>query len=382
MPPSPQQPDLHPALEAALSAFTLIADEPVTDQQLLFSLLDDDGKRKPEPILYSPFLPESFKVDLTPLQSLTQHGHFGSLIQDDGRFYSRHRMTITEFLLLFSVLEPQLVLTRQSRQSVPHHSAHRHTKLTPALQLLLWFYYTKGAPIPLITEIFGNLHPTSLYRAVDHVTQCIQTALSDVIRWPTAEERMALHGWTAVCDTAIGYLDGTHCPIQHPIKQGKAYYSSYKHKYTQNYLVAVNPLAIIIYIAGPYPGRENDRGDYNSCSLATDNSEFFSEGEVLLADGGFIGGPGLLVPIHGDVISREEVTEEREDMLLSNDILSEGRVVVEDVFSWLKARARILERVFPRRRSVQAGVFTATCEVYNFIRLLRIKYAVVRRERG
>jgi len=377
MPPSAQRPDIHPTLRAVLTCFSLTAVGPVSDQQILFSVLDDVGIRKPEPIPYSPDLPAPFTVDLSPLSDLTKHGSFVDIAQDDDLFYQRHRVTVTEFLLLLSVLEPHLSLSREQSNSASHPSSHGQAKLTPALQLLLWFYYTKGVPLSLVTDLFNGLHRTTLLRTVKHVTQCIRTTLSDLIRWPTPDERKALYGLTAVCDKAIGYLDGTHCAIRRPSKDSKPYYSSYKHKYTQNYLVAVNPFAVVIFLEGPYPGRANDRGDYNECSLAIHCTQFFSEGELLLADGGFMGGPGLLVPMHADIIIKAESEQKRDDYLLFNEVLSEARVVVEDVFSWLKARARILERVFPGRKGSQYGVFEATCLVYNFTRLLRIQYSTL-----
>ncbi len=100
-----------------------------------------------------------------------------------------------------------------------------------------------------------------------------------------------------------------------------------------------------------------------------------SESEVILADGGFIGGEPLLTPIHADIIKRAESEGERDMLMNFNDELTEGRVLVEDVFGWLKARARILDGRFPRKRERQADVFIATCCVYNFVRLLRMDFA-------
>lgn len=224
-------------------------------------------------------------------------------------------------------------------------------------------------------DLFGGVHVTTLYRSVDHVTQCIISALGDVIHWPTEEERKSLYGWVAVYDKVIGFLDGTHCPIKKPTREAKVHYSTYKHKHSQNFLVVVNPFALVTFIAGPYPGRGNDRSAFNQCSLATNYKQMFSEGEVLVADGGFMRGRQLLVPVHADVISHAESEGEKEDLLLFNEVLSEGRVLVEDVFSWLKARARVLQRVFPRSRRLQRDVFIATCYVYNYIRMLRMEYA-------
>ena len=172
---------------------------------------------------------------------------------------------------------------------------------------------------------------------IDHVSHCIEWTLGGLISWPTAEERKDLYAWVGVYDKAIAFLDGTHLPVSKPTKRPSSHWSTYKQKYTQNYLVCVNPFALVIYIDGPFPGRGNDRGAFNQCSLATNHREFVSEGEVIVADGGFMGGPQLLVPFHSDTIIHAESEEDKLDMLSFNEELSEGRVLVEDVFGWLKA---------------------------------------------
>jgi hypothetical protein len=233
----------------------------------------------------------------------------------------------------------------------------------------------------MVNSLFGHLHVSTLYRTVDHVTHCINTVLGDLIHWPSAKERKDMYGWLAVCDKAIAILDGTHCEIEKPSENQREYHSYYKHKHTQNYLVCVNPFALVIYVDGPYPGRGNDRGLFNQCSLALRPAEFVSEGEVILADGGFMGGEPLLVPVHADTIKRAGSKEEAQMYVDFNDELSEGRVLVEDVFGWLKHRARILSKKFPRKREIQGQLFLATCCIYNFVRMRRIEFAHSEKER-
>jgi hypothetical protein len=178
-----------------------------------------------------------------------------------------------------------------------------------------------------------------------------------------------------VSSNAIALLDGTHCEIKKPAENQKAFYSGYKNIHSQNYLVVVNPFALVIYVDGPYPGRMNDRACWNQSPLAISPSAFLSEGELIIADGGFIGGEGLLCPVDAMTIGRLESKEEQQRLLSFNDEITEARVLVEDVFSWLKARARILGTRFPRKREMQSDVFVATCCLYNFVRLKRIEFS-------
>lgn len=324
-----------PAVAALLAQSAMIVDSPSSNQEMLNSVLEDSGYRKPRPIPTAIDHPPRFNVPYGRVLDLTVHTAVRSVLADETVFFDKHRISITEFLLLLALLEPAIGLTRHSDTAATHEQPHAHTKLNAAEQLLLWLYWTKGAPLSALTDMFGQLHPTTLTRCIDHVTSCIKNTLSHVIQWPTAEERKDLHGWIAVCDTAVAYLDGTHIPISRPTRSPAAYWSSYKSKYTQNYLVCVDPFALITYIDGPFPGRGNDRGAFNQCTLATDYSNYVSNGDVVIADGGFMGGPQLLVPFHSDIITRAESEEEKQNMLAFNDELSEGRVLVEDVFGWL-----------------------------------------------
>ena len=358
-----------------LAEISLWVDAPIGPQQILNSILEENGFRKPPPIPVSTTHPPRFQVDYGRVLDLTQHTVIRSVLSDETVFFQKHRVTITEFLLLLAMVEPAITLARQNTTADLHQAPHVHCKLNPAEQLLLWMYWTKGTPLMALTELFGSLHETTLTRMIDHVSHCIEWTLGVLLTWPTAEERKDLYGWVGVCDTAVAFLDGTHLPVSKPTRNPSAYWSTYKQKYTQNYLVCVNPFALIIYVDGPYPGRGNDRGAFNQCSLATDFRKYVSEGEVIVADGGFMGGPQLLVPLHSDTITHAADEEEKQDMLSFNEELSDGRVLVEDVFGWLKGAARILEGRYRRGKASQAPVFKAMCCVYNFTRMMRIEYA-------
>jgi len=362
-------------VDAIVPALALLEKVPLTPQQILNSILEDHGMRKPSPIPVSVSHSASFAVHYGQLDELVRLPSLQPLIKDGDKFFDLLRMSVTEFLLLHAQLAPTIVLTRKKAQKPATSSANSHPVLSTAEQLLLWLFYTKGQDAAVMGLFFGALHRTTVIRVCNHVSQSIQIALGDVVRWPTPDERKLLRGWFSVCDKAIAVLDGTHCEIRKPTNDESDYHSSYKHKHTLNYLVCVSPFALVIYVSQAFKGRGNDRGAFNRTPLATSPADFVSEGEVILADGGFHGGPQLLCP----VTVTEIAAVRSEDMQLGlagfNDELTEARVLVEDVFSWLKARARILEGRFPQNKKRQRSVFVATCCVYNFIRMKRIAYA-------
>jgi hypothetical protein len=250
------------------------------------------------------------------------------------------------------------------------------TKLNTVEQLLLWLMYIGGSNTKSLRLIFGHLHASSIFRITDHISYCINIELDELIAWPTEEERKATHGMFSIWDKAVAVLDGTHCEIREPTYDERVYYSGYKHKHTQNYLVCVNVLGVIIKVEGPWPGRQNDRAVYNQCSLALHPEQYFSEGERVLADGGFVGGSPLIVPIHSTVMAKMQNEETKEEMKEINREFTSNRLLVEDVFSWLKARAHVLDSRFKRKREHQPEAFYAACRLHNFVRVQRIHYAM------
>ena len=215
------------------------------------------------------------------------------------------------------------------------------TQLTTSDQLLLWLFYLAGNRIPHLSLYFNHLHRSTLHRIIDHVTFCINERLNDMIQWPTSEERQSLHGMMSVCRTAVAVLDGTHCPIQAPSEFTYTYYSGYKHEHTQNYLVCVNYIGMVLSVEGPYEGRHNDRYCFTHSSLCNNKADYLNDDEYILADGGFISGEGLLVPIHNTVINSMTDNHTKRTMTDYNKEFTANRLIVEDVFGWLKQRACI-----------------------------------------
>ena len=179
-----------------------------------------------------------------------------------------------------------------------------------------------------------------------------------------------------MCRTAVAVLDGTHCPIQAPSELTYTYYSGYKHEHTQNYLVCVSYTGMVVFIEGPYEGRHNDRFCYKMSSLCTNKADYLHDDEYILADGGFIRGEGLLVPIHNTVINSMMDDDTKQTMTAYNKEFTANRLIVEDVFGWLKQRACILNTAWPQHLDRQAHIFRAACKLHNFVRVLRIDYAM------
>jgi hypothetical protein len=250
------------------------------------------------------------------------------------------------------------------------------TILSSAEQLLLWLFHISGERVKSLSLHFRHVNSSTILRYSDHVSWCVNTVFGDLISWPTAEQRECLYDMMSMCEKAVAVLDGTHCPIEKPEGLNSLYYSGYKCKHTQNYLCCVDVLGVIVYVEGPFPGHMNDRTVYLQSELHTNPSKLLSEGEMILADGGFIGGDSLLVPIHSAVMEKMQEEKVKDVMEELNDEFTSNRIIVEDVFGWLKGRAHVLNEVYGRHRDRQAEVFYAACRLHNFVRITRIEYGL------
>jgi len=99
-----------------------------------------------------------------------------------------------------------------------------------------------------------------------------------------------------------------------------------------------------------------------------------SPGELIIADGGFIGGSPLICPFHVNDIRSASSVEEQQSMLEFNSELTSNRIIVEDVLGWIKSRAKILGRTYHRKKESQAAVLRAACCFNNYIRTHRVQY--------
>jgi len=125
----------------------------------------------------------------------------------------------------------------------------------------------------------------------------------------------------------------------------------------------------------PTQGKKRSRC-YNRSRLARNHAEFCSADEVILADGGFIGGHPLLCPVHSDTIDKETDYQKQQRMIDFNEEFTSNRLIVEDVFGWLKSRAKVLATKFSRKKETQAALMFAACRFYNFVRRNRQRYAL------
>lgn len=307
--------------------------------------------------------------------SLVNHSNLQITLRNGRRFESIYAMTVAEFIALHARLRPGILSVQSSSEAAGIDVRHSHPILTTAEQLLVWLEYVKATRMGGLMVMFPTVSESTLWRSIDHVTEAINYIWYGNIQWPDQSERAGLHEGFAIEARAVGVLDGTHCEIDMPAVNADAYRAGHKKRYTQNYLCVVNVFGLVIYVAGPFPGATGDRGAWKQCALFADRDSFFSPGEVLLADGGFVGGRYLMCPYHVDDIRRAASTEERDAMVQHNNELSQDRTLVEDAFAWIKQCAPVLGTRFHRYRTRQGEAVFAVCRWWNELRRLRGEYA-------
>lgn len=297
-------------------------------------------------------------------------------------FFRMVRLTLTEFLVIYYELEPYIRHPRRTLSSsinIQHMPTinKSHRILHPADELLLFFYASDNNTPPLLASIF-NIDRTNIAYILDHVTQAIFLCYNKEISWPSKEEREASYGLFSAYHKAIGCIDGTHCRVDVPSNKEleDTMYSGYKHYHTQNFLLVCNALGFIIYVSGPYPGSWNDRSCFLSSVFCSDTCALLSEGELLLADGGFAGEGPLLYPYNKNDLAEAESVEDRKDMECWNEEIVINRSIVEHSNHLVKGRALALQQKWGNTRERQSELFYASARIINRTRRLRMEYSM------
>ena len=226
--------------------------------------------------------------------------------------------------------------------------------------------------------LFNDISRMTADRTADHITRAVNTVWAEEVSWPDAEERQSLYGFFSSYDCAVGVMDGTHCQIEVPVVEEGEYHSFYKNFHTQNYLICADALGFVIYTAGPFGDRDNDRGAFNTRPFVQSDCPLQSEGEVVLVDGGFEG-DGHVLHQFAERELMQLTSEERERIARFNEDFTHNRSPIEHCIHRVKSRAQALARRWPRALSRQAELFTAATRVYNRCRRIRMEHALQHR---
>jgi len=222
--------------------------------------------------------------------------------------------------------------------------------------LLFLVWISHYLPYCLLAALF-SVSTSTIHNILEEFLEIIVIEFSDEIQWPDEQERLELRGKLPGQPMAIGVLDATIHRRQRPgIIQIEAYRGDKKCHFL-NTLTVCDYRGVLIFLDTGFLGRSNDQNCYNNSELKKHPEKYFSQGEKLLADGGFHD-QYLISPIS---TARKEKRPVLKSVSLNHSI---NRIIIENVHAYLK-RFRILHYVSRHEIPKQTLIVTATCLLAN-----------------
>ena len=187
----------------------------------------------------------------------------------------------------------------------------------------------------------------------------LEQVLRDEMKWPTAQERAILCGFTDYFNAPL-LLDCTDCQFMqsHNNEWSDMLYSW---KCTQGFrnMVVIDPKGEIRAVASAPAGWNNDQIFLQCCNFFKRGS--LSNNEFALADGGFTGDDDF--PIHRPFTRAQR--RGNEWMVQYNIELAKHRRIIECVNGILKKKFKILEYPFRWDKKLFPLVFRVCCLIVN-----------------
>jgi hypothetical protein len=299
---------------------------------------------------------------------------------DSAGFYKLTQLQPPEFIELLNIIRPIINVTpiesdsRISDENIVNsinNARPTMRKFQPADRLLCWLIQLTGERDIIMARIF-NSGETTIFRNFKFITSIVNSVLEDEIKWPDQEERKLLYDMFPIYSKAIAVVDGTHCEVKIPgdLDDEDSFYSGYKHKHTQLYLVYIDPHGFFRRIEGPWEGSNVDRGVFTQSEIYTNTKDYLAGDEKILADGGFAGDGPLIFPYNKTDLAKSG--DKKEELQAYNELLTESRSLVEHAIHRLKARATILVGRYPKNKQQQFEIVKAAAILFNWTRRIRI----------
>ena len=149
----------------------------------------------------------------------------------------------------------------------------------------------------------------------------------------------------------------------------------------QKFLAFVNVLGEILKVEGPFRSTAEAPACYGMSEVTQHPELLLSEGERIVADGE-CDDPSI-GHFSQQMIQRQEDAKRKTTLEEFNEEVTANRRLVEEVFVWLRAKAKrvaLRYRRAPNKRAATAA-FTAACQFHNFIKSCRISIALDKSKR-
>ena len=254
----------------------------------------------------------------------------------------------------------------------------RQPKLSPAQRLLHFIMYLKHDNVVRYDAFSWNWSKSSSCDDSIFVASCIEHALPEELRWPTAAERREL-GRTLAMEFlgCLGFIDGTLVEIRCPVDPShRRFFNGRKKIYSLNSTVVVDHNGLFIFVDPGYPGSFHDVNILRQSSLYKNWRQHFAHTdnyfEFLLGDPGYVG-EEMFIMRRFDRRDMVQLNSEELSAVEAYNAMHGGlRVKVEWGIGGLKRKWKRLMKRFDARREKFDLLFKAAAILTNFIHRRRM----------
>jgi len=285
----------------------IVVDEPPLE---MFENSDEDDhlfplrKRKRKPKFLQDHMKDLMATRLSPTQPLEFKEPLNSIFRDPGRNYIEVVAGLKgwEFFEISNHLEPFISKPRTvdsvKKRRCKHDINHR------LFFTLEWLH----CGIEMRKQEFqSGWSKTSLNEDIPHVLKAISSGLNGYISWPNTQVREVwANQHQGIFSGCIGILDIMETEIQKPknLTFERETWSGKMKCNTIKTLSVISKSGEVIFLLTGIPGGRSDRDIWTSCDLYLHAGLYFSEGQWLAADGGFMG-DGNLVMSYNNIFGDE-----------------------------------------------------------------------------
>ena len=247
------------------------------------------------------------------------------LILPGDEFREAFRMNKDTFIFILNKIQNHQVFKNNSR----------HQQQPVWLQLLValerFGFDGTSSSVGKISRNLGISRGTViLYTA--RIIEAILSIHDEFIKWPNRRRKKQTSDYfeeNHQFKGLIGIVDGTFINLCEKPQVDPETYWSRKQRYSMNVQIVCNERREIIYYQVGYPGSCPDTVCFRNCDVFKNPERYFSNGEYLLADGGYVLNNRTLVPYRNP---------QEPEKLEFNRKLSSARIIVEHVMGILKGR--------------------------------------------
>ena len=254
-------------------------------------------------------------------------------------FVGTARMQKTSFKKLVDLISDDDVFKTNDRNP---HSRHRQAPVWMQLMVVLQRLGCDGNGVSVERiAANGGFSVGSVHKFTERVYTAIRRLRRRVIAWPDADERKRISQRMDLkfgFPGAVGMLDGTPAVFcQKPGKDGEVFWTR-KHHYAYNLQLSCDDRKLIRWYNIGWPGSVYDSTVFDSTELRKHPERFFSPGEYLMADAGYVALKFVCVPYKQPYASEP-------NHWCFNKRFSKARVAIEHVNGILKARWQSLKGI-------------------------------------